>query len=392
MRIGINALYILHSKSGGAYIYLHNLLLELARLDKENEYYIFVSSSNRELFYVQQSNFQYILVRGPVPFQPYRILAENTVVPFLIKKHSLDVFYSPADVLPFWVPCRSIMMVQNLLHLHQKLSPIEGTIWRRLFLLSRSWYYLFATRASAKRADRVVAVSGNTKKELCRFARIDENKVVVVYHGVSDIFRRNTKRSGLTANSPSPLGYIKYILYVSAISPYKNFDKAIRALKLLKVRYSVSHKFLAIGRVRSVSYANYLEGVIQDLNLESDVLFLDYLPHEELASLYQNAALFVFPSCCESFGLPLLEAMASGIPVIASNRSSIPEIVGDAGVIIDTDDIGKFADEMAKILSDSELRNDLINKGYARSKQFSWERTAENMLAIYEKIYQGDNR
>jgi len=392
MRIGINTLYLVSSKSGGAYVYLANFLPALAEVDKKNEYFIFVNPISKDFFHVNQTNFHYILVNAPVDFQPYRVLIENIFIPLLIKKYKIDVFHSPADALPLWIPCKSIMMLRNLIYFHfHELYPIKDeSILRKLYIFSQLWYYRFATKYSVKRADKVVAVSQNTKKELVSSVGVEKSKVSVVYHGISDVFKKPYKPETVK-ELKAKLGIDRYILYVAALSPYKNHDKIIRAFHILKEEHHIPHKFVAVGSIPSHSHASYLRQLVADLNIESEVLFIDYLPHEQLVFLYRGADAFVFPSSCESFGIPVLEAMACGVPVVASNRSSVPEIVGDAGLIVDPDDANQFANAIESVLFDNELRTSLINKGFARAKQFSWERTAREMCKIYEELYENND-
>lgn len=281
------------------------------------------------------------------------------------------------------------MMLQNLLYFHRDLYPTrkDEPIQRKLYLFSQPRYYRVAIKYSANKANKVVAVSQNAKEELCKFANVGKSKVVVVYHGINDIFK-GTYSSESVEELKAKLGIDRYILYVAGYVTYKNHDKVIQALHILKGKRHIPHKFVAVGSVTSPSYAGYLKKLVADLNLESEVLFLDYLPHEQLVFLYQGADAFVFPSSCESFGIPVLEAMACGVPVVASNRSSIPEIVGDAGLIIDPDDANQFANAIEAVLFNNGLRANLINKGFVRAKQFSWERTAREMCKIYEELHE----
>ena len=383
MRIGISTLTLISEQSGGAYVYLTNILPELANIvSRADQFYIFVSDRNRELVFMERKNFRFVTIRGPMHLQPYRILVEQSYLPFLIRKHKLDVFYNPWEVLPLYSACKKIMQIQNLEHFH-------GDDWWKadrhnlrvlLYLWSQRNYYRLMPRLSVKRASKIITVSENTRRAASQSLNADPNRIEVIYHGISPCFLNTCGGA-----EKLDLGF-EYILYVSAILRYKNMHRAIQALKTLRDDYHLPHHLLIIGSTRSPGYMDYLRELIEDLDLCEYVHFLNHIPQEKLVDYYRNAALFIFPSACESFGIPMIEAMACGIPIIASDKSSVPEIADDASIIVDPDGIEKFAQSMSVALTDPDLRNSLIRKGKKRAQMFSWEDSAIKLLNVLKSL------
>ncbi len=377
MKIGINTLTLVSEQSGGAYVYLTNLLPVLADITTDIDlFYVFVSNINRNFFSIKQNNFKFITIMGPMNFQPYRILVEQLYLPFLMKKYKLDVFYNPWETLPLYLPCKGVMQIQNLLHFHSNIwwVPRYQKLKSFLILFLQRYYYKVISRLSANLATRIIAVSENTKQIACQSLNVNPNIIETIYHGINPCFLNKSPQK-------LKLGF-NYILYVSAISPYKNMHKAIQALKIIRDNYQLRYHLLIIGPIRSNDYMDYLRKLIDTLNLEQHVHFLSHIPQQELADYYNDADLFIFPSECESFGIPVIEAMACGVPVIASNKSSVPEIAGDSAIIIDPDNIEEFAQKMFIVLTDSETRNILIKNGIKRAKMFSWEKNASKLLRV----------
>jgi glycosyltransferase involved in cell wall biosynthesis len=383
VRIAVNTLALISEQSGGSYVYLTNILSQLANTATESDqFYIFVSDKNRGLFPIEQKNFRFVTIKGPIHFQPYRILVEQSYLPFLVKKHKLDVFYNPWEVLPLHLACKKIMQIQNLEHFH-------GDNWWKLdrhnlkallYMWAQRNYYRLMARLSVKYASEIIAVSENTRQAASQSLNASPNRMEVIYHGISSCFL-NTGESAEKLD----LGF-KYILYVSAILRYKNMHRAIQGLNILRDDYQLPHHLLVIGSVRSPGYMDYLRKLTEDLDLSKYVHFLDHIPQDRLVRYYRNADLFIFPSACESFGIPMIEAMACEVPIIASNKSSVPEIAGDASIIVDPDDIETFAQSMFAVLTDSELRDSLIEKGKKRVQMFSWERNAMKLLSVFKSL------
>ena len=228
-----------------------------------------------------------------------------------------------------------------------------------------------------KRASHIIAVSQNTREDLIKYLKIPIDRITVIYPGVDhSIFRPYDTK---VLDEP-------YILYVGSERPRKNLDRLFEAfaklkgefpeLKLVKVGPSGRHKRFRRNTLRKLDSSG----------ISRDVIFVDYASELELAYYYSSAALLAYPSLYEGFGLPPLEAMACGCPVVTTNTSSLPEVVGEAGIMVNPYDTDSLAQAMRQVLTRSELRDDMVRKGLEQAKRFSWEKTARQTMEVYEKI------
>ena len=254
---------------------------------------------------------------------------------------------------------------------------------KKYWLLSKLLY------SGLRKAESFIVPSQSTKRDLMKFCSIPEERISVVYEGVSgERFRpdRSVSSNIYQKHRLSPLH--RYVLHISSETLTKNVDGLIKAFYQLKTKDEFSDvKLLKAGNPQYQRDRKRLLKLIRQLDLQKDIVFLGYVPAEDLPELYNIAELFVFPSFYEGFGLPVLEAMACGTAVITSNTSSLPEIVGDAGIMVNPKDIDALAEAMRKILVDEELRRSIISKGLERAHLFSWETSAKETLRICETAY-----
>lgn len=373
MRIGINTLFENPRTGTGGLVYISNLVHSLAEIDDQNEYILFVSSTNRRSFDVGKANFYLV----KCPFSKERristILFEHTELPFLIKKHRIDVFHSPGNIAPIFLPCCSVVTVHTL---HHYILPnsveFASRIYRRLLM-----------PITVSRAELIIGISDYVCQILAKFLKVPEVKMVTIYEAIDPSF--GDGHSSLGERSPFTLN--EYILFVSALWPYKNAHTLIRAFARLKKDYHIPHLLVLVGRGWD-SYQLYLKSVAKKEQIEDSVLFLGHLSHGQMKVVYSKSSVLVYPSLEEYFGFPALEGMACGVPVVASNRSSIPEVVGDAGILINPEDPVEMANAIWRILSDKTLRDDLIQRGLQRVKKFTWERTAQQTILAYRRAYE----
>jgi glycosyltransferase involved in cell wall biosynthesis len=245
-------------------------------------------------------------------------------------------------------------------------------------------------KLTAKRSDMIISVSGNLKKEIVNFLKVPENHVVVVQHGVSDMFSP-VQRVDLLNDCKKKYGIKdEYILFVGNNVPGKNLENLVSAFNHLKRKYNIPHQLVLVGSIDLLKgRKELLLAAIQqatEIEIDKDIVFTGFVEHTELPSLYSGASVFVFPSYCESFGMPLLEAMACGTPVVTSNISAMPEVVGDAGILVNPYDVEEIAEAVYRVLSKPSLREKLVEKGLERVKHFSWEKAAKNTLAVFEYV------
>ncbi|MBW9221791.1 glycosyltransferase family 4 protein [Methanothermococcus sp. SCGC AD-155-C09] len=232
-------------------------------------------------------------------------------------------------------------------------------------------------------ADKIISVSHNTKKDVIKYFKIPEDKIEVIYNGVNEEYKPLPDNEIEKIRQKYNLEY-PFILYVGGLAPNKNIPTLIKAFYKLK-KQRLLHKLVIIGAKR-LKYNSIFE-TIDKLNLQKDVIFTGYVPEEDLPALYNAADLFVYPSIYEGFGLPPLEAMACGIPVITSNSSSLPEVVGNAGIMVDPYDVDGLSRAMYEVLTNDGLREELRKRGLERAKLFTWKKCAEEHLKVYEEVY-----
>jgi glycosyltransferase involved in cell wall biosynthesis len=239
-----------------------------------------------------------------------------------------------------------------------------------------------------KDAVRIITCSEYTKSEVIKHYGIPPDRISVVYSGVDNRFFETRDSESVRTKYNLPSG-LEYISHVSNEQPRKNFDKILIALARLKKKYNlVKVALIKVGNPQYESDAKKNRALLKRLGLEKDVFMIENVPEHELPLLYRLSKVFVFPSSREGFGLPPLEAMACGIPVITSQVSSLPEVVGDAGYMVDPDNTDDMAKALYDVLTNEGLRGDMIRKGLRRAKMFSWEKTAQKTLQVYEDVFE----
>ncbi len=251
------------------------------------------------------------------------------------------------------------------------------------WLLSKLLY------AGLRKAEFIVSVSESTKRDLLRFHLIPEERISVVYRGLNrERFKPDSSGSSNIFQKYRLSPRHRYIFHISSETPRKKVEGLIKAFYQLKTKDKFSDvKLLKAGNPQYQRDRRRLLKLIRQLDLQKDIVFLGYVPEEDLPKLYNIAGLFVFPSFYEGFGLPVLEAMACGTAVITSNTSSLPEIIGDAGITVAPKDIDALAEAMKKVLLDEELKRSMVNKGLKRISLFSWKSSARETLKVCERVH-----
>ena len=367
MRIGIDVRK-LHDFGVGTYV--RNLVRWLARLDRESEYVLICRRGDCESIEQLGPNFR------PLPDRSDNYsVAEQFTIPFDLARAKADLFHAPHYVLPALTPCRSIVTIHDCIHL---MFP-QYLPGRLAHTYARVAFWLAANRSA-----RVLTVSEASKRDILRFCPIPSDKVDVIYNAIDDRFSQPPDVTQMTRVRERYQLHDRFLLYSGNVKPHKNLERLIDAFGRLRQHEFGDIKLLITGS--EISRYATLRRAVHRYNLHKHVRFLGFLPAETLAILYQLADAFVFPSLYEGFGLPPLEAMASGTPVLTSNVSSLPEVVGDAALLIDPYDPESIADGMRRILSDDTMRERLISRGRARASSFSWEESVKRVLTIYRSV------
>lgn len=360
--IGAKLLFnALHSKSGGGLTYLDNILPWMAR-DPEIDLHLCVHEDQREFLPDSLENITVHTLNFKQGF--WRLLwREQIDIPRLAKRIGADVTFSPANYGPLMAP-NSVILLRNALSV--------AFVERRVAKLGYWALVYLATFLSLLASRRAITVSDYARRAASGgLLGLFGKRFTVVPHGVSDIFsppKKDAKREN-------------FLLAVSDLYVQKNFKNLISAM----ARLAPDHPDLTLkiaGRPIDEDYFAELKQAVAEEGLEGKVEFLGGLPPHELAELYRRCGVFVFPSTVETFGNPLVEAMASGAPMASSNTAAMPEVVGDAAEFFSPEDVGGMAGAIDHLLKDAELRRELSLKAVERAKAFSWQRTAEKTLAV----------
>jgi glycosyltransferase involved in cell wall biosynthesis len=367
VRIGIDARK-LHDFGIGTYI--RNVLRQLARLDQNTEFVLFCRPEDANTLSTLGQNFR----ACPETAGNYS-LAEQIKIPLALKREGVTLFHAPHYVLPPLVPCRSVVTINDCIHL---MFP--------QYLPNRFAYRYARTSIgmAARRATRVLTVSESSKRDILRFVDADPSKIDVIYNAYDERFGVEPREEDVVRVRERFQLTDEFVLYAGNVKPHKNLERLIDAFDIVRKRGLDHLKLVMIGDDIS-KYAS-LRRAVHRHQLHKYVRFLGYMPEETLAVMYRLAGVFVFPSLYEGFGLPPLEAMASGTPVVTSNVSSLPEVAGDAAVLVDPYDPDAIADGIYRVLTDETMRRSMRVRGVERARQFSWEQSVHRIRDIYSQV------
>jgi glycosyltransferase involved in cell wall biosynthesis len=367
VRIGIDVRK-LHDFGIGTYI--RNLLRHLARMDRETEFVLLCRPQDQQELASVGANF-----RGVPETAANYSIAEQLTVPWALKREGVTLFHAPHYVLPPLVRCRSVVTIHDCIHLM-----FPQYLPNRLALA----YARTSITAAARRANRVLTVSESSKRDILRFVDVPADKIDVIYNAYDERFGVEPHEEDVVRVRERFQLHDEFVLYAGNVKPHKNLTRLIEAFNLVRQRGLDHLKLVMIGD--EISKYTALRRAVHHHQLHKYVRFLGYLPEETLAVMYRLAGVFVFPSLYEGFGLPPLEAMASGTPVVTSNVSSLPEVAGNAALLVDPYDPAAIAEGIYTVLTDESVRRDLRRKGLARASQFSWEASVRRVREIYGEV------
>jgi glycosyltransferase involved in cell wall biosynthesis len=361
VRIGVNALFLLPGRVGGTEIYLESLLAALAALDTRNEYFIYLNRETGAELVPPAPGFHPVLCHVAARFRTLRILYEQLVLPWRLARDRIDVVLNAGFTAPVMAPCPCVTVFHDLQH---KRHP-EFFRWFDL-----PFWNLFLWLA-VRHSSSVIAVSEATASDLGRYYPAAERKVVVIHHGVDAAFFAIGKRRQMARE------YKPHLLTVSTLHPHKNIARLLRAFQIFRQSHP-RHRLIVAGLKGNA--ARSLQSLARELELHDAVSFTGWIPRDRLYWLFETASAFIAPSLFEGFGLPIVEALAAGLPVACSAIPVFTEVAMDAALGFDPLSVESIVAAMERIIDDSEFQARAQSAGPERARQFDWAATAERTL------------
>jgi glycosyltransferase involved in cell wall biosynthesis len=372
LRIGID----FHVAGGiyqGVRTYLANVIEGMLKAESEWDYYVYAQHP-KELGHWKDNHANLTPKKLPSASGRFNLLVG---FPACALRDRLALFHSQY-VLPAYLPCKSVLTIHDILfESHPEFFP-----------KFHRWLMKFFVPYSAKRANRIICVSEFTKQEISRYYGVPDKKVIVTYEGASSMFAPIRDKDLILSKMRQYGIGTKYVLFVGRIEPRKNIVGILKAFGHLKKKGHKRLSLVIVGHQDKIFRERTLFSEIKAHGLQSDVVFTGGVSEQDLCILYSGAEVLVYPAFAEGFGLPVLEAMACGTPVITSNVTSLPEVAGNAAILINPYSPAEIAGSLERVLSDEGLRNELSAKGLERAKKFSWEGTAEKTIEVYRKVLQ----
>ena len=373
MKIGINTLFLIPGKVGGSETYLRSLVRALQALPGAHEFVVYSNRENAGTFELHDPRFREVRCPIAATNRIARMTYEQLAMPIHALRDQLDVLHSPGYTAPLLVPCANVV---SILDLNYHFHPED---WTRGALLANR----VLIPAVAKAATHIITISECSRQALHDVLHVPNDKITVTLLGADGNLVAPAEREVLVEK----FGLAgPYILTVTASHPHKNVDGLFRAYEAACRDWSDPPPLVVVG-IRG-RHQERLEETVRTWSGGGRIVFPGWVDAPTLAALYKHARVFAFASKYEGFGIPVLEAMTVDVPVVSSNRASLPEVCGDAATLVDPDDIAAFARGIRTLCADETARREHIAKGRTQVAKFTWQRTAEGTLAAYTRASQ----
>lgn len=367
MKIAIDARMIQPGSMHGIARYVYHLLNGLRTIGKDYRFVILVNSNSPLLRFDWPSHIEVELIRSS-----WISIGEQREIPAVLKKVKADLFHTPSFVAPLWVPCKMVMTIHDLNHM----------VLPQFYTLLHQFYYHLIVRNSIKKSQYILTVSNFSKREIVRTLGLRADKIFVTYNGVADSYR--------PVNDSLYRDYVRdiyglperFLLCISNNKPHKNVTQLVRGF---------CYSSVDIPLVLACPVDRNLISIAENYGKKHLLYFSDFIHEEHLPAVYSMTDLFVYPSTYEGFGLPPLEALSCGAPVVVARSSSLPEVVGDCAIFANPYDFKAIGRALESGICNSELRESLRGKGLAHAKTFSWDDMAVKTLAVYHKCSERGN-
>lgn len=373
MHIGIDA-HAIGRQQGGNETYIRGLIRALAEIDGQNRYSIYLANAEaatewRDVFCQQFPNFNVRLLPPPTP-----LVKVPLILTYDLRRHPVDVLHVQYTAPPF-CPAPVVATIHDLAFEH-----MPETFTRRGSLQLK-----LTVRRTARRAAKIATVSEYSRQDILRTYKLPPEKITVTYNGIEPHFTEQTESVTEAKDVRQRFGIERdFLLAVGSLQPRKNLVRLIRVYSQLRSENpDFAPQLVIVGR--KLWLADEIFAEIRQQRWADDVILTGYVPDQDLPKLYRAATAFVYPSLFEGFGLPPLEAMACGTPVVTSNVSSLPEVTGEAALLIDPKNESDLAAALLRITSDQNLRTQLQERGIEQAKKFTWRTAAETTLQLYRE-------
>ncbi len=374
MKIGIEAQRIFRKKKHGMDMVALELIRHLQQMESEHEFVVFVKPDEDAACLQESKNVKITQIKSA----PYPVW-EQYLLPRAAAAAGVDLLHCTSNTAPLFMKMPLVLTLHDIIYL-EKLNFKEGTTYQKFGNLYRRWN----VPAIVGKAKAILTVSEFERQRILSHFNMDEKLVHTVYNGVGSHFKKITDAALLKKAKEKYKLPDQFIFYLGNTDPKKNVIGVMKALGILKAQGALPCKLLMLDIDRE--YLTRVASQAGDISLLDDITFTGYVPNIDLPAIYSQAALFLYPSLRESFGIPMIEAMKCEVPVITSTTSCMPEVAGDAALLTDPFNAADIAAAITKLYHDPALQQALVHRGKQRAEQFSWQKNARQTIEIYQQV------
>jgi glycosyltransferase involved in cell wall biosynthesis len=378
MKIGIDARLLSYRRGIGTFVY--NMLSHLTILDRKNQYFLYVDKKSKDSDLALPENS--IIRPHALPSYP---LWEQVCLPLAAMHDDVDILHCPANTGPLFLPqqIKRVLTIHDVMYLlPYEVLPPSPSLYQRLGRIYRRW----VVPRIAKRADAIITDSHHSRQDIFSLLQLPSEHVFVIYGAPGHAFRPLPNKEMVEKVKQRYRVQSQFILTLGGLDPRKNTTRVLQAFKKFEGRAKSDYQLVIVGLPRNGQ--KLFSHTAMEIGITEEVVLAGFVPEEDLVALYNGADVFLYPSLYEGFGLPVLEAMACGTPVIASTAGSIPEIAEEAALLIGPNGVEALVLAIEQVVTDQALRQELTARGFEHVKKFSWEKAAKELLAVYEKLMQ----
>ncbi|MCY1634718.1 glycosyltransferase family 4 protein [Marinifilum sp. D737] len=375
MKIAIEGQRLFRTKKHGMDMVALELIRNLQKIDKKNEYIVFVKPDEDKCLQ-DTENFKIVELKGG----PYPVW-EQWALPRAVEKYGCDVLHCTSNTAPMFGKTPLVVILHDIIYLESVSILKKAGSWYQKF---GNMYRRWVVPHVVKRSKKVVTVSNYEKERIAKFFGFGKEKLTAIYNGVGEHFKKVTDEAYLKSIKEKYNLPDDFFFFLGNTDPKKNTKGVLEAFADFNTQSSKTYKLVMLDYDKA-ELKRLLDEIGHPEQFEN-IFLTGYVPNIEMPAIINQCKLFLYPSLRESFGIPILEGMACGVPVITSNTSSMPEVAGDAACIVDPHKPEEITRAMQRILIDDDYRNELCKKGMERASHFSWKRMAEENLKLYKEL------